>query len=158
MHTAGIAAVALAILAIAACNPFTRQPDVRTASGTVARRNATLATPAELLGPARLGGTGLMEPGDRLGTTRIAVDVTNALPGALYPWKVHRGHCGSNQGIFGPAETYVPLAVDDGGRASASVTVPLVMPRDGRYHVRIAASASNPTTIVACGNLLPPAR
>jgi hypothetical protein len=38
------------------------------------------------------------------------------------------------------------------------VTVPLVMPTEGRYYVSVAASAANPETIVACGNLAAPSR
>ncbi len=32
------------------------------------------------------------------------------------------------------------------------------MPTDGRYYVSVGASAANPETIVACGNLAPPAQ
>ena len=32
----------------------------------------------------------------------------------------------------------------------------LVMPTDGHVYVRVAASAVNPETVVACGNLAPP--
>ena len=47
---------------------------------------------------------------------------------------------------------------DDQGRASSSLTVPLAMPTDGRYYVRVGASAANPETVVACGNLAAPSR
>jgi hypothetical protein len=53
-------------------------------------------------------------------------------------------------------DAYKSLTVDAQGRADGAVTVPLTMPTDGRYYVRVSASAANPETVVACGNLAPP--
>jgi len=40
-----------------------------------------------------------------------------------------------DEGVFGTASDYKTLEVDEQGRASASATVPVVMPSDGRYVV-----------------------
>ena len=54
--------------------------------------------------------------------------------------------------------TYKPLKIDDDGRAETGVTVPGATPDSGAFFVTVAASAANPETVVACGNLAPPAR
>jgi hypothetical protein len=71
---------------------------------------------------------------------------------------VHRGQCGSDQGILGPADAYKPLKVEGNGRASASAELPVALPKAGDFFVNVHASARNLKTIVACGNLAPPAR
>ncbi|HEU5303724.1 MAG TPA: hypothetical protein VFU40_03685, partial [Gemmatimonadales bacterium] len=69
-----------------------------------------------------------------------------------------RGQCGSDQGIFGPADAYKPLKVGGNGRVTTEAVLPLPAPRTGDFFVNIHASARNMGTIVACGNLAPPAR
>jgi hypothetical protein len=71
---------------------------------------------------------------------------------------VHRGQCGSDKGIFGPADAYPPLKVEGDGRASATARLETPYPKTGEYFVNVHASAKNMHTIVACGNLAPPAR
>jgi hypothetical protein len=71
---------------------------------------------------------------------------------------VHRGQCGADDGVFGSPDAYQAIKIDDQGRASAYTTLPLSMPTTGSYYVSVGASASNSETIVACGNLAPPAR
>jgi hypothetical protein len=76
----------------------------------------------------------------------------------MHPWHVHRGQCGSDQGVFGPADAYNPLKVDGDGRATATANLPVQLPRTGSFFINVHASAKNMSTIVACGNLAPPAR
>jgi hypothetical protein len=97
-----------------------------------------------------------MSPGSNAGNTNVALLLANASPGGLHPWQPHRGQCGTDEGVFGSAEAYKTLKVDEYGRATGSASVPLVMPSDGRYFVSVGASAANSQTIVACGNLAPP--
>jgi hypothetical protein len=160
-----IATAAVGTLALAACNPF-RSPfkqdpvvvvSTRDANAN-ARWNATLASPAALVGAVQMKGSAAMTPGSNGGNTQVSVDLSNASPGGQHPWQLRRGQCGMDDGVFGAADAYKSLKVDAEGRASSSVTVPIVMPTEGRYYVSVAASAANPETIVACGNLAPPSR
>jgi hypothetical protein len=99
-----------------------------------------------------------MAPGTKRGTTDIVMRLGNTSPGGVHPWAIHRGQCGADEGVFGSADSYHALKVDGQGRASAEATLPIVMPRDGRYYVSVGASAANASTIVACGNLAAPSR
>jgi hypothetical protein len=123
------------------------------------RWNGMLSTPPELGGIVDVHGQAWMgtDPKDP-GQTQAHVDISNAVPGAKHPWHVHRGHCGSDQGIFGPADAYKPLKVESNGKASATAVLPVPTPKTGEYFVNVHASTSNMKTIVACGNLAPPAR
>ena len=123
------------------------------------RWNGVLTTPPELAGIAQLRGQAWMGADEKdLDRTRAQVQISNAVPGGQHPWHVHRGQCGADKGIFGPADAYEPLKVEGNGRASSSATLPVTFPRTGEYSVNVHASAKNMSTIVACGNLAPPAR
>jgi hypothetical protein len=123
------------------------------------RWNGTLGSPPELAGVSAIRGSAWMgshpEEADR---THAQVSLSNAVPGGVHPWHVHRGRCGGDQGIFGPADQYKPLKVDDNGRAVSDAELSVPTPRTGEFFVNIHASAKNMRTIVACGNLAPPAR
>lgn len=123
------------------------------------RWNAVLSTPPELGGIVQVHGQAWMgaDPKDP-GQTQAHVDISNAVPGAKHPWHVHRGQCGSDQGIFGPADAYKTLKVESDGKASATAALSVALPKTGDYFVNVHASANNMKTIVACGNLAPPAR
>ena len=88
------------------------------------RWNASLATPAGLSGAIQVTGTAWMAPNEKdPSTTRVHVSIANASPGGLHPWHVHRGQCGTDQGIVGPPDSYHPLKVGGqragGGRRGA---------------------------------------
>jgi hypothetical protein len=85
--------------------------------------------------------------------TRVEISISNAIPGGVHPWHVHRGQCGNDQGIFGPADAYKPLRVNDDGRASAVAKLPMPLPKTGNYFVSVHASTASPETVIACGNL-----
>jgi hypothetical protein len=152
-----------AALALVACNPF-RSPlkqdpvvQVTTNDANVnSRWHGTLASPSNLAGAVQMTGQASMTPGPSAGNTNIAVNLTNASPGGLHPWQLHRGQCGTDEGVFGSAEAYKTLKVDEYGRASSTASVAMLMPSDGRYFVSVGASAANAETIVACGNLASP--
>jgi len=159
-----ITLTAVAALALTACNPF-RSPfksdpvvEVTRDANVNSRWSGTLASPANLAGAVQMNGSVAMTPGTNSGNTRVSLDLSNASPGGLHPWQLRVGQCDSDGGVFGSADVYQALKVDDQGRASGSAMVPLVMPTAGRYHVSVGASAANPGTIVACGNLAPPSR
>ena len=58
--------------------------------------------------------------------TNVALVLANASPGGMHPWQLHRGQCGTDDGVFGSASDYKTLKVDEQGRASGSATVPIV--------------------------------
>ena len=155
--------VATGALALMACNPFRspmKQDPVVQVSARDANVNArwhgTLTSPSNLAGAVQMTGQISMAPGSNAGNTNVALILANASPGGMHPWQLHRGQCGADDGVFGTVADYKTLKVDEQGRASASATVPVVMPSDGRYFVSVAASEANSTTIVACGNLASP--
>jgi hypothetical protein len=123
------------------------------------RWNGVLSTPPELAGIADVRGQAWMgsDPKDPSQATAY-VSLSNAVPGGKYPWHVHRGQCGSDQGIFGPADAYKPLKVESDGKATSTAVLPVPTPKTGEYFVNVHASSRNMKTIVACGNLAPPSR
>jgi hypothetical protein len=155
-----LAASMLALAALAACNPFRREPvtEVTRDPNLNLRWSAALVTPAALAGAVQMRGTASMQPGGNGQGTHLSVNVTNATPGGVHPWQVRRGQCGADEGAFIPTTAYKPLMVADDGRAESGTTVPGYMPTSGNYFVTVSASAANPEMIVACGNLAPPAR
>jgi hypothetical protein len=155
--------VATGALTLVACNPFRsplkQDPVVRVTTNDAnanARWHGTLTSPSSLAGAVQMTGQISMSPGGSAGNTSVALLLANASPGGLHPWQLRRGQCGSDDGVFGTTEVYATLKVDEYGRASSTANVPLIMPTDGRYFVRVGASAANPETIVACGNLASP--
>ena len=155
--------VATGALALGACNPFRsplkQDPVVRVTTNDAnvnSRWHGTLTSPSNLAGAVQMTGQISMSPGGSPGNTSVALLLANASPGGLHPWQLHRGQCGTSDGVFGTPEAYSTIKVDEFGRASSTANVPLVMPTDGRYFVSVGASAANPQTIVACGNLASP--
>ena len=157
--------LAVSTVTLAACNPF-RSPfkqspvvEVDTRDVNVnARWNGTLASPSSLSGAVQMKGSASMAPGRGGENAFVSVDLSNASPGGVHPWQLRLGQCGQDRGLVGSAESYKALKVDEEGRASSSVTLPVVMPTEGSYYVTVSASAANAGTTVACGNLAAPSR
>jgi len=123
------------------------------------RWNGTVASPPELAGVSAIRGSAWMGPDEKdANRTQAQVNLSNAVPGGEHPWHVHRGRCGADQGIFGPADAYKPLKVGSNGRASSTVELSVPSMKTGEFFVNVHASAKNMRTTVACGNLAPPAR
>ncbi len=155
-HTLALASLYL----LAACSPFPRKP-VTEVSGDVnlnSRWQATLVTPSALSGAVQVNGTAWMQPGVSNEGTRVSLKISNATPGGLHPWDIKRGQCGADEGEFRSGIKYKSLKIDDEGRGESYVIVPGDAPTGGNYFVSVYASAANPNTVVACGNLAPPAR
>lgn len=151
--------LAAAAVAVTACNPFRQDPAVEvnaTDANLNSRWHANLASPADLAGAVQMNGTASMTPGAEGGSTDVLLVLANATPGGVHPWQLHRGQCGADDGLVGSAEAYQAATVGRDGRASASASVPLRTPSTGSYFVVVRASAANPETTVACGNLAPP--
>lgn len=151
----------LALLSsIAACNPFHREPvsEVRRDANVNSRWRASLVTPAALAGAVQMHGSASMQPTGSGQGTLLSLSISNATPGGIHPWQVRRGQCGADQGAFNSGASYQPLKIGDDGRGEAGITVPGTTPDSGDFFVTVYASAANPETVVACGNLAPPAR
>jgi hypothetical protein len=154
-------AVALASLfTLASCNPFHREPvsEVSRDVNVNSRWQASLVTPAALAGAVQIRGSASMQPTGKGDATVVSINVSNATPGGVHPWQLRRGQCGSDQGAFNTSASYQALKIGDDGRGSAGTTLPGLTPDIGDFFVTVSASAANPETVVACGNLAPPAR
>ncbi|HUQ79635.1 MAG TPA: hypothetical protein VM076_00785 [Gemmatimonadaceae bacterium] len=149
-----------ALFTLAACNPFHRDPvsEVHRDVNANSRWQGSLVTPAALAGAVQIRGTASMQPSGNGEATRVAVSVSNATPGGLHPWQLRRGQCGADQGAYSTDATYPALKIGDDGRGEAGRILPGPTPEAGDFFVTISASAANMETIVACGNLAPPAR
>jgi len=155
-HTASLILVALAASSCGGRQAVEIDPNTQPVAN---RWNGTLASPPELAGVSAIQGSAWMGPDEKSADrTQAQVVLSNAVPGGEHPWHVHRGRCGADQGIFGPAESYPLLKVGGNGRASAKAQLAVPSPKTGEFFVNIHASAKNMRTIVACGNLAPPAR
>ena len=153
------AGLMLSALASASCGGRQAVEIDPSAQSVPSRWNGNLSSPPELAGVSSIRGNAWMgadpKNADR---TEAQANIANAVPGGKHPWHVHRGRCGSDQGIFGPADAYKPLEVKGDGRASSTAELSVAPPRSGEFFVSIHASAQNMATIIACGNLAPPAR
>ena len=160
MRTLSLLTLAGATLALTACNPFHRDPvtEVSRDVNVNSRWNASLVTPVALAGAVQMNGSASMQPGSKNDVTALSLNIANATPGGLHPWQVQRGQCGANGSVFGTNATYSAMKIDDDGRGSATATISERTPTWGDYSVVVFASAANPETVVACGNLAPPAR
>ena len=156
-----ITPASLIVLALAGSSCGGRQAvEIDSSTAPVQNRwNGTLSSPPELAGVSAIGGSGWMGPqAKNADRTDAEVNVSNAVPGGKHPWHVHRGRCGADQGIFGPADSYKPLEVNNDGRASSKAELAVATPRTGEFFVNVHASRQNMSTTIACGNLAPPAR
>ena len=160
MHTFKTLAFWVSAVTLVACNPFHRAPvtEVSRDLNVNSRWRASLVTPATLVGAVQMNGTATMQPGRTTGDTDFSLGIDNATPGGLHPWQVHYGQCGSDEGVVGSAGAYKAIKIDDNGRGKATASISMTTPTSGNYFVTVQASEANPETIVACGNLAPPAQ
>lgn len=151
--------LSLATLALAACNPFHRDPvtEVTRDVNANARWTAAMVTPAALSGAVQVRGNASMQPSSNSGRTDVLLNLSNATPGGRHPWQVRRGRCGSDYGTFGSAGSYNAIHINDDGNGKADSTIDERTPDSGDYSVVVYASAEN-QTVLACGNLAAPAR
>ena len=158
MRSSQLVILAISTTALVACNPFRREPvtEVTRDANVNSRWQASLVTPAALVGAVQMKGSATMQPAKNNENTLFSLNINNATPGGLHPWQVHRGQCGADEGVVGSAEMYQAIKVGDEGRGKASATLPMTTPTSGSYFVTVGASAANAETVVACGNLAPP--
>jgi hypothetical protein len=159
MHNHRLLMLAVSAFALTACNPFRHESAVQVSTkdeNLNSRWHANLATPAELAGAVQMNGSASMAPATKSGNTTVVLDIANATPGGLHPWQLHRGQCGSDEGVFGAADLYRAAKVGGNGHATSSANIPIMTPTTGNYFVIVRASAANNAMTVACGNLAPP--
>jgi hypothetical protein len=159
MSHARVLILAISAATLVACNPFRQAESVQVTTKDDAlntRWHANLASPAELAGAIQMNGSATMAPASRRGTTTVLLNLANATPGGQHPWALHRGQCGSDEGLVGSATAYPVAEVGRDGQATSSASLPIEAPTSGNYFVTVAASSANETVAVACGNLAPP--
>ncbi len=81
--------------------------------------------------------------------TSATVMISGAMSGETYPWHVHVGTCGNDQGIVGPPASYTPITADASGKGQVSVTLPYSTPTTGSYMINVHHMGK----IVSCGQL-----
>ena len=81
--------------------------------------------------------------------TSATVMISGAMAGESYPWHVHVGTCGNDQGIVGPPASYTPITADANGKGEVAVTLPYSTPTQGSYMVNIHHMGK----VVSCGPL-----
>jgi hypothetical protein len=161
----GVLGAVAACAAVAGCATFGRREvqgaelaDRNAEANVASRWNVAFTAPNDPARRATMEGWASMRSGTTRASTSILLNVTRATPGAVHPWQLHHGSCGADRGVYGPASAYEPLTVDAGGRGAGQATVRMPLPAEGPFFVRVAASATAPDSIVACGDLVPPAR
>src|SRR3954453_95097 len=118
--------LALSTAPVVSCNPFHHEDPVQvsTKDETLnSRWHANLASPADLAGAVQMSGTASMAPAGSQGTT-VVLALANATPGGQHPWALHRGQCGSDQGLIGSASA-APVA--GGGRKALPPSAPTLL-------------------------------
>jgi hypothetical protein len=159
MHHSRLLALAVSAFALASCNPFRSNQAVEVSTkdqNLNSRWHANLATPADLAGVVQMNGSASMAPASKDGNTTVSLELANATPGGLHPWQLHRGQCGSDDGVVGSAGEYPVAKVGRDGRATVTANLPVETPTRGYYFVLVQASAANDAVTVACGNLAAP--
>jgi hypothetical protein len=141
----------------AACNPFHQSVRMSQDVNYGQRWHGTLTSPGYLAGAVQIHGTASMAPDSDGRRTTVRVTVTNAAPGGMHPWEARQGQCGTDRGVFGPLDQYRPIEVGNDGKGEAEATIPMATPTNGDSFVLLHASETNRATIIACGNLAPPA-
>ena len=159
MHHSRLFALAVSAFALASCNPFrsNQAVEVNTDDQRLnSRWHANLASPADLAGVVQMNGSASMAPASKDGNTTVMLELANATPGGLHPWQLHRGQCGTDEGVVGSAGGYPTAEVGGDGRATVTANLPVETPTRGDYFVAVQASAANHAVTIACGNLAAP--
>jgi len=86
------------------------------------------------------------------GQTSTSIQISGATAGAVHPWHVHEGKCGSGA-IVGDPSAYTPLTVGTDGRATSTAKVAVALNEAKDYHVNVHLSPTEMSTIIACGDL-----
>jgi hypothetical protein len=84
--------------------------------------------------------------------TRVSVTIDRGVAGSNYPWDVRDGNCMTPGRVIGDSASYTPLFLDDDGRGSRVMDLPVRLERDKAYVIRLYTPTDDRTAI-ACGAL-----
>lgn len=87
------------------------------------------------------------------GETTTTIKLSNARPGAVYPWHLHDGECATGGPVVGAPSAYAPLVVGSTGTAEGTARITGTINEAKKYHVNVHASAAEMSTIVACADI-----
>lgn len=85
-------------------------------------------------------------------TARVTLSIRNVEPGTSHAWHIHRGVCGSDGPIVGPAAAYTRIPIGGDGVGQLIVDLPVVLNKDTPYFVHV--HDADAMGIEACGALL----
>ncbi len=86
-------------------------------------------------------------------TTFVELAVRQDTPGTVRSWRVMRGSCAAPAGAFVDPRRFPLLHIGKDGRGVDSVTLAVVLPDTGDFHVIVAASPPA-ARVLACGDLV----
>jgi hypothetical protein len=84
--------------------------------------------------------------------TAVAVTVKDAQPGAMLPWHLSDGACGSGS-VVGQIDAYPTLQVGTDGAATGRATLDVALDPNQTYTVVIRKSPQDANVIIGCGTL-----
>ena len=128
----------------------TSAPAAAETAATTEDWNSTLAG----VGTSKVTGSARAMAGN--GQTEVTIQLAGVAPGAVHPWHVHAGKCGTaNAPIVGDPAAYTPVTVAADSAATSTATIAVELKdEDGKdFHVNVHQSASRMNVIVACGEL-----
>ncbi|MEN8373919.1 MAG: hypothetical protein ABFS34_00565 [Gemmatimonadota bacterium] len=85
--------------------------------------------------------------------TVISVALAGDANGAVRPWHVHEGTCGSGGAPVGQVTDYPPIRVGATGNGDATARLRIGLDPAGSYYVNIHESSTNLGDIVGCMQL-----
>ena len=93
------------------------------------------------------------------GETRANLTLRGGTAGGRHPWRIREGRCPGGDSEPGPvgnevggADDYPPLEPNEGGNASRTAILALMLAPDAEYHLDVYQSEEN-MSVVACGDL-----
>jgi hypothetical protein len=87
------------------------------------------------------------------GQSTITVRISGLGVGAVHPWAVFEGKCGTTGALFGSPGLYPPMTVNASGVAEGVARVSMALDEAKNYHVRVYASPTETSTVAVCGDL-----
>lgn len=105
--------------------------------------------------PAMFNGTVLMTRDEDNSTrSRIKILLSGPEPNRSMAWALLPDRCGTAGVPVLPVSLFHPLELGSNGRAEANVSVPIMLPTDGTYHVNVyIGNQAALSDVVACANL-----
>lgn len=89
---------------------------------------------------------------------RAVVTIEGSRAGAIHPWDIHSGTCGTNGGnhgaVVGRPQNYPMIPIGGAGAATMQLDLPLQLVSRGSYFLNVHDSPAR-HHIVACGTLVP---